>query len=56
MAKKKEGEITPSHVVAIEFRDINDYSKVYKVGEDISHFDADRLIDLIEKGIAKTND
>ncbi|WPU91798.1 hypothetical protein SNE25_20995 [Mucilaginibacter sabulilitoris] len=41
-AKKAKG-----HVVVTEFRDKNNFAKVYKVGEDVSHFDEARKVDLV---------
>lgn len=37
------------HIVAVEFRDKNDFSKLYKVGEDVSHFDEGRKADLVSR-------
>jgi hypothetical protein len=42
-----------AHIVANEFRDIADFSKVYKVGDDVSHFAAERLKGLVEKGLVE---
>jgi hypothetical protein len=48
-AKKVKG-----HIVKSEFRDKNDFAKLYKVGEDVSHFDEDRKADLVERGLIET--
>jgi len=47
--KKVNQESAGGFVVVSPFRDINDFNKVYGVGEDVSHFDKDRLLSLIEK-------
>ena len=38
------------HFVANEFRDINDFNKVHKEGSDVSHFDSERLKELVKNG------
>lgn len=50
MAKKQEKPIG-GYVVVSPFRDINDFSKAYEEGEDVSHLSDDRLLDLLEKGL-----
>jgi hypothetical protein len=42
-----------SYVVAKEFRDHNDFSQTWKEGDDVSHFDQDRLQHLIDTGIVE---
>jgi hypothetical protein len=42
--KKKAGSFT----VTTEFRDIDNFNKVHKVGSDVSHFSKDRLDRLVE--------
>lgn len=37
------GEDKPVYTVVKEFRDINDFSKVYFEGSDVSHFSKERL-------------
>lgn len=39
------------YVVAQEFRDIVDFSKVHSVGDDVSDFDKKRLAELLAAGI-----
>lgn len=39
--------------VVSPFRDKDDFSKQYEVGNDVSHFDADRLKDLITRELVK---
>jgi hypothetical protein len=51
MAKKTDDQPGSSYVVAQQFRDKNDFSKTYEVGEDANDFDEDRIADLLEKGL-----
>lgn len=39
------------YIVVKEFRDIHDFSLQHDVDSDVSHFAADRLEDLLEKGL-----
>lgn len=48
-AKNKKGKGS-KYIVATPFRDINDFSKEYVAGEDVSHFDAERLERLVKNG------
>ncbi|RZJ88734.1 MAG: hypothetical protein EOO20_12850 [Chryseobacterium sp.] len=41
------------HFVASSFRDIKDFSKEYKVGDEISDLDAERLEGLVSKGLVE---
>lgn len=43
-------------VVVKEFRDITDFSKLYEVGADVSHFDEDRLKKCASLGLVKLED
>lgn len=43
----------PAYVVVAPFRDANNYSKQYSVGEDVSHLTGPRLEDLIGKGLVE---
>ena len=40
-------------VVISEFRDKSDFSKVYSIGDDVSHFDEKRLQSAIKSGLVK---
>lgn len=57
MAKGKQTDKKPAAskksagaTVTVEFRDVNDFTKIHQVGDDVSHFDADRLEKLINLG------
>lgn len=39
------------HTVKTEFRDKDNFDTIYKVGDDVSHFDEDRLADLVSRGL-----
>lgn len=41
--------------VVSEFRDINNFSKIYKVGDDVSGFDDARIKSLLQKGLIEKN-
>lgn len=41
------------YVVASTFRSVNDFSRVHSEGEDVSTFDAERLTDLVKRGLVK---
>lgn len=45
-ASKKSAGAT----VTTEFRDLNDFNKIHQVGDDVSHFDSERLEKLINLG------
>lgn len=47
--KKKAGR----YIVAVAFRDINDFTRVHPVDADVSHFDAGRLEHLVNTGVVK---
>ncbi len=47
------GKKTAKAIVAQPFREKGNYDKLYKVGEDVSHFDEKRLARLKEKGLIK---
>ncbi len=58
MAKKEkeQEEIVPSFVVLQQFRDADDFNKIYSVGQDVSDtFDKERMDSLIAKGLVKDN-
>ncbi len=40
-------------IVAVPFRDRANFAKEYAIGDDVSDFDEDRLVDLIEKGLVE---
>lgn len=52
MATKKETkkENNPGYTVKKDFRDSEDFSKVYSKGEDVSHFNEHRLKKLVDLG------
>ncbi|MVM35267.1 hypothetical protein GO755_34920 [Spirosoma sp. HMF4905] len=50
MAKQQEEAKKPTHVVIKEFHDIDNFDKVHEVGDDVSHFDKERLDKLVENG------
>jgi hypothetical protein len=54
--ESKSGIVKPSYIVATEFRDINDFSKVFKVGDDVSHLHQERLEGLVTAGYVKKGD
>lgn len=39
-----------TYLVIKDFRDINDFSKNHAVGDDVSHFDPERLATLVANG------
>lgn len=41
------------YVVASTFRCVNNFSRVYGEGEDVSSFDADRLTNLVKRGLVE---
>lgn len=45
------GEKTSGSIVLAEFRDKNDFSKLYTVGQDISKLPESRLAELRAKGL-----
>lgn len=47
---KKQTKVEGSYLVASPFRDINNFSKFYEVGDDVSHFSEERLLRLVELG------
>ncbi|MBB6109717.1 hypothetical protein SAMN05421821_105135 [Mucilaginibacter lappiensis] len=38
-----------AHVVITQFRDKNNWDKLYEVGDDVSHFDDERKADLLDR-------
>ena len=50
---KAEKPAKAKFVVATEFRDINDFTRVYKVGMDVSYMGKDRLEHLVNTGIVE---
>lgn len=58
MAKSKNiqsGENQITHVVEKPFRDKGNFSIRYEKGDDVSHFDKDRLKKLSDAGIVKSS-
>lgn len=51
-AAAKPGK-TKKVAVLMEFRDKNDFDKVYSVGDNVNHFDEERIEDLKAKGLVK---
>lgn len=41
------------HFVAAPFRDRDDFTKEYNIGDDVSHLGEGRLEDLISKGLVE---
>jgi hypothetical protein len=54
MAKKKSGE--ESFKVIAPFRDKDNFSVAYEIGQDVSDLSEDRLLELIEKGLVSNAD
>lgn len=50
MAKSKT---VVKYLVVAEFVDKNDASIAYKVGEDVSHFNKQRLAECVKRGLVK---
>lgn len=46
---------TVRYLVSEPFRDKADFSRQYTPGEDVSHFDTERLADLISKHLIKAD-
>ncbi len=46
--KKADG-----YTVVSEFRDKDKWEKLYQVGDDVSHFDEDRLANLVERKLVE---
>ncbi len=53
--KKNSEDQTGTHTVIASFRDRDDFSKVYEVGDDVSDFDEKRLSDLVELKLVSDN-
>lgn len=51
--KKDTAKAKGTYTVKSEFRDISDFSKVHKVGADVSHFDVKRLETLVANGLVE---
>ncbi|CAG5072875.1 hypothetical protein DYBT9623_04415 [Dyadobacter sp. CECT 9623] len=59
MAKQQAPKVAPSaeeqaaapYSVIKPFRDINNWDLEHKAGDDVSHFDQDRLDSLVERGL-----
>lgn len=43
----------PKYLVSAPFRDINDFNKKWKVGDDVSGFDRKRLSELLQNGLVE---
>lgn len=39
------------YAVKVEFRDKDNFDKRYELGDDVSHFDEARIVDLVERGL-----
>lgn len=52
VVKDEKKEDVKFYVVK-EFRDINDFTKVHEVEADVSHFDENRLSNLVELGLVE---
>lgn len=50
---KPKKEKAKGYIVISSFRDQNDFNRIYQKGEAVSHFDAERLASLQEKGLVK---
>lgn len=50
-APEKKPGVT--HVVKVPFADKNNFNKKFEVGENVSHFDKDRLAYLVSEGLAE---
>lgn len=59
MAKSKASntenkqEQVPKYVVVSSFRDKSNFDKEYAIGEDVSHFDAERIAHCEQLGLIK---
>lgn len=55
MAKSEKSKIAtgPIYVVVSPFRDKDNFDKLYKPGEDVSHFDKDRLESLVKSSLVQ---
>lgn len=42
-----------THTVKVPFADRHNFNKKYEVGEDVSHFDKERLSFLVSEGLAE---
>lgn len=47
---KNKGKKGNKFIVATEFRDISDFAKIHKVGDEVSHFKKERLDSLVKNG------
>lgn len=52
-ADAKKAEKAKKFIVASEFRDVSNFDKVHKVGDDVSLFDKARLDSLVNRGLVK---
>ncbi|MCF2498396.1 hypothetical protein [Dyadobacter chenhuakuii] len=52
-AAAKPGETAAPYSVLKPFRDVNDWDLEHKPGDDVSHFDEERLASLVEKGLVQ---
>jgi len=46
---------TAGYFVTSPFRDKSDFSKLYNIGDDVSHFDAERLENLVKNGLCSND-
>jgi len=53
LGKEKKAKKKGAYIVVAPFRDIDDFSKEHKPGHDVSHFDAKRLENLMEKKLVE---
>jgi len=51
-AAKKDNK-PKGYIVISPFSDINNFKKTWNKGDDVSHFDADRLAMCIDRGLVK---
>ena len=52
-AKEQPQKATKGHIVLNSFRDIDNFDKAYNPGDDVSHFDKERLKKLVENGLVQ---
>lgn len=52
--RKKAPVVATNPTVIAKFHDIDDFTIVYEVGQDVSHLPAKRIATLAEKGLIST--
>lgn len=50
-APEQKADVT--HTVKVPFADIHNFDKKYEVGDDVSHFEKERLAHLVSEGLAE---